>query len=290
MPYENIIYEKDERDNRIANIVLNRPEQMNALSQPLLDELFDAMEQADRDAGIGVLVFKGKGRSFSSGYDWVGPTGAGPAEYVAPTIGGARQRLILTVDRYFRLWSLRKPTIAQVHGYCLSGATELMAMCDIAIAAEDTRFGHIAGRNDGTLRTGSLWPFTIGMRKTKELLFTGDFIDGKTAERWGMINKAVPADELEEEVLDMARRILRIPTEVISLHKGMVNTFFENMGIHSSMMTAAFYDAAAAFTGPQGDFRKLIAEKGLREALRQRDEPWREHKRIKLPKEPKKDL
>jgi enoyl-CoA hydratase len=292
MEYQNIILEKDEKDRRITNLILNRPESLNALSGALLDEIAAAIEEVDADDEAVVLIFKGAGRAFSTGYDIGGGVrraqGDGeagrPREYTQPTIGPARAGMIRSVERYFRLWNLRKPTIAQVHGYCLSGGTELVAMCDIVIAAEDAQFGHIAGRHMGTLRTNSLWPYTIGMRKTKELLFTGDFIDGKTAEKWGMINKAVPIDELEEEVYDMARRILRIPPEVLWVHKGTTNQFYENMGIHASLMSAAFYDSVSGFLGGSPDFAKNAREKGMREALRLRDAPWREYKRVTLPK------
>ena len=292
MEYQNIILEKDEKDRRITNLILNRPESLNALSGALLDEVAAAVEEVDADDEAVVLIFKGAGRAFSTGYDIGGGArsaqGAGqagaPRGYVQPSVGRARVGMVRSVERYFRLWNLRKPTIAQVHGYCLSGATELVAMCDIVIAAEDAQFGHIAGRHMGTLRTNSLWPYTIGMRKTKELLFTGDFIDGKTAEKWGMINKAVPIDELEEEVYDMARRILRVPPEILWVHKGTTNQFYENMGIHASLMSAAFYDAVSGFLGGSPDFAKNAREKGMREALRLRDAPWREYKRVTLPK------
>ncbi len=281
--YENIILEKDEKDSRIINLTLNRPQALNALSDGLRNDIDAALTEVDADEEAVVLIFKGAGRAFSTGYDLSGTTAA-PREYVAPTVGRSRRGMIRSVEQYFRIWNFRKPTIAQVHGYCLSGATELLAMCDIAIAAEDAQFGHIAGRHAGTLRTNSLWPYTIGMRKTKELLFTGDFIDGKTAEKWGLINKAVPADELEEEVYDMARRIIRIPSELLWLHKATTNQFYENMGIHASLMSAAFYDAVSGFTGVQSTWREVAREKGLKEAFRLRDAPWREYKRVTLPK------
>ncbi len=279
MAYNNIIYEKDAKDKRIATITLNRPEKLNALSEDLLEELAAAVDEVDNDEESAILVIKGAGRAFCAGYDISG----GGKPYVAPNIGDTRRRMIRCVEQYLRLWNLRKPTIAQVHGYCLSGATELISMCDIVIAADDAQFGHVFGRMGGTLRTGGLWPYLIGMRKSKELMLTGDTINAKKAEAWGLINAAVPADILEEEVYDMARRIIRIPTEILSLHKGMLNQFYDIMGIHPAMMSSLFYDAASAFVkGPV--FGQLSKEKGLREALRMRDDPWREYKRVTLPK------
>lgn len=283
MEYRNIILEKDEIDKRIAKLTLNRPEKMNAMSDALLDELFDAVEQVDRDEEIVVLIIKGAGRAFSSGYE-LAPAAPDRAQEVVTRLGQSHRHLVWTVERYLRLWNLRKPTIAQVHGYCLSGAMELIAMCDIVIAAEDAQFAHIAGRDIGTLRTNGLYPLFMGIRRTKELLFTGDFIDGKTAEQWGLINKAVPVDELEEEAYDMARRIVRIPLELLSYHKAATNQYYETLGIHSYLMDTCHYAASAAAEIGATFFQKA-KEKGLKESFAARDLPWREYKRIILPKQ-----
>ncbi len=283
MEYKNLILEKDKLDKRIGLLTLNRPQQLNALSSALLDELALAVEEVDNDEDIVVLIIKGAGRAFSAGYD-LEAAASRPAGEVAPTIGPPRRMLIKQAERYFRMWNLRKPTIAQVHGYCISGATELIAMCDIVIAAEDARFGHMAGRDMGTLRTNGLFPYYMGMRKTKQLLFTGDLIDGKTAERWGLINMAVPANMLEEEAYDMARRIVRIPLELLSLHKATTNQFYEIMGIHAALMDTAFYAAVSGFWGRDSkEFERNAQEKGLKEALRLRALPWTDHKRIRIP-------
>ncbi len=284
MQYQNIVLEKDKMDKRIAWLTLNRPEKMNAMSEALLNELFDAVEEVDKDEEVVVLIIKGAGRAFSSGYEL--GTSAAPEreEELVPRIGQSRRNLVSTVERYLRLWNLRKPTIAQVHGYCLSGAMELIAMCDIVIAAEDAQFTHIAGRDIGTLRTNGLYPLFMGIRRTKEMLFTGDFIDGKTAEQWGLINKAVPADELEEEAYDMARRIVRIPLELLSYHKAVTNQYYETLGIHSYLMNTCHY-AASAVAEIGRAFMQKAAEKGVKEVFVSRDLPWREYKRVTLPKQ-----
>ncbi len=287
MEFENIIYGKFKDEPKIAQITLNRPERLNALSTNLLDEFYMAADEFDNDPEAVVLIVKGSGRAFSSGYDLGGGSSnkAEATEQIQPSIGRSRRGMNSSVNRYLNFWNIRKPTIAQIHGYCLSGGTELSAMCDLIVAAENSTLGHIAGRYQGTLRTNSLWPYTIGMRKTKEILFTGDFIDGKEAERIGMVNKAVPADELDDEVYDLARRIARVPLEILTLHKHSVNRWFETMGLHSVLRSSADFDAMGPFTGVMGELQKLVDEQGMQAALAFRDAPWRKYERKPAPKD-----
>jgi enoyl-CoA hydratase len=243
------------------------------------------VDEFDADPETVVLIVRGSGRVFSSGYD-LGGQGqqAESSERAHPTIGRSRARMNASVDKYLHLWNLRKPTIAQIHGYCLSGGTELSSMCDFIIAAEDAQFGHIAGRYMGTLRTLSLWPYTIGMRKAKELFMTGDLIDGREAARIGLVNKAVPAADLEDEVYDFAHRIIRIPLEILTLHKHSVNRWMEIMGLPAAIHSAADFDAVSPFTGVGEDFRKIVQERGLKAALEWRDAPWRRYQKKTAPK------
>ncbi|HJN93184.1 MAG TPA: enoyl-CoA hydratase-related protein [Dehalococcoidia bacterium] len=274
MDYEHILYEPDSDDPRIVRITLNRPEKLNALSPGLLRELFAARDHFDDDPSAVCLIMKGSGRAFSSGYD-LGSAQVEPgAVAAAPNIDTIRRTMNWTVEEYIKLWNLRKPTIAQIHGYCLSGGTELSSMCDFIVAAENTQIGHIAGRYQGTLRTNSLWPWTIGMRRSKEILMTGDLIDGRRAAEWGMVNQAVPADELDDAATDLARRIVRIPLPILTLHKHSVNRWFETQGIYAALRSAVDFDAMGTFTGVGEEFRQIVQEKGLKEALRWRDAPW----------------
>ena len=286
MSFENILLEKDNADKRIAWLTLNRPEKLNALSSATLKEIFEAVDEVDHDDDIVVLILKGAGKSFSSGYDLQPASARGASSSQLPQLGQGRRNLIATVEKYLRLWNFRKPTIAMVHGYCLSGATELIAMCDIVIASEDAKFAHTAGRDMGCLRTNGLYPYLMGMRKTKEYLFTGDFIDGKTAEKWGLINKAVPHDILEEEAYDMARRIVRIPLEILSYHKATTNHAYEVMGIHTYLLDGCHF-AASASAEIGAAFLQKAKEKGVKEVFDQRDIPWKQYKRVSLPKKPR---
>ena len=274
MDYQHILYAPDADDPRIVRLTLNRPEKLNALSQDLLRELFDARDQFDADPTGVVLIIKGSGRAFSSGYDLGSQQLEPGAVQAAPSIDSIRRFMNWTVDEYLKLWNLRKPTIAQIHGYCLSGGTELSAMCDFIVAADNTRIGHIAGRYQGTLRTNSLWPWIIGMRRSKEILMTGDLIDGRTAAEWGMVNQAVPAAELDDAATDLARRVVRIPLPILTLHKHSVNRWFEIQGIYGALRSAVDFDAMGGFTGVGDDFRKIVRAQGLKAALEWRDKPW----------------
>jgi enoyl-CoA hydratase len=276
--YQNILVESLDDPAGMVRLTLNRPQQLNALSADLLDELFDAVERFDDDRQAYVLVIAGAGRAFSAGYDLAsGRTvepGA-PGDIAAEqSVGRSRRIMLGSVDRYLRLWNLRKPTIAQVHGYCLSGGTELSAMCDFIVCTENARFGHIAGRHMGTLRTLSMWPWTIGMRRAKELFMTGELIDGRTAEQWGLVTKAVPEEDLDRAVRYLAWQMMRIPLEINSLHKHAVNRWMEIQGLYAAMHSAAEFDVYTSFIDGRPGFRERVQRDGLSAALKWRDEPW----------------
>jgi enoyl-CoA hydratase/carnithine racemase len=176
---------------------------------------------------------------------------------------------------WLRLFDLPKPTIAQVHGYCVAGATELAGHCDIVFAAQDAIFGNPAGRVLGILPTMAMWPTLMGLRRTKEYFFTGDTFTGRQAEKWGLINHAVPHEQLEEETLNYARRVALVPVELLTLHKAAVNRYIEVMGIRAAEQSACDLDVIAHQTGAVQDWLRLCREKGLREALEERDRPFK---------------
>lgn len=276
--YAHLLVEPLAEPAGVVRLTLNRPGQMNALSQDLLDELFDAVDRFDQDPNAYVLLLSGAGRSFCAGYDLAARRTAEPGSVgdnlAEQSVGRSRRIMLNSVDRYLHLWNLRKPTIAQVHGYCISGGTELISTCDFVVCSETAQFGHIAGRHMGTLRTLSMWPWTIGYRHAKELFMTGELIDGRTAESWGLVNKAVPEDELDAAVLDLARRIMRIPMEINSLHKHSVNRWMEVQGLYAAMHSAAEFDVYTAFIDGRPGFSERVQKDGLRQALKWRDEAW----------------
>ena len=175
------------------------------------------------------------------------------------------------VERWQRLWNLPKPTIAQVHGHCLAGATELAGHCDLVFAAEDAQFGHPAGRTLGVIPTLSMWPYLIGMRRTKEFLFTGDSMTAAQALGYGLVNRVYPRDRLEDEVLAYARRVAKVPIDMLTLHKAATNRFFELMGVYAAEHSAAEFDAIAHQTATAKEEVRKMRERGLKQALADRD-------------------
>jgi enoyl-CoA hydratase len=158
-----------------------------------------------------------------------------------------------------------------VQGYCLAGGTELVGHCDIVFAADDAQFGHPAGRSMGVIPTLSMWPYLIGMRKSKELFFTGDLIAASDALQWGLVNRVVPRDQLDDETVAFAKRVAMVPLDLLTLHKAAVNRFFEIMGLRAAEQSAADLDVIAHQTPAVKAWSKAAREQGLKDALQGRD-------------------
>lgn len=273
--YKSIIYE---REPPIARITLNRPEKLNALNGigsdlgmemvpgTIMAELAQAGDDIDKDPQIKVAIIKGNGRAFTSGFDISGEgekTG-GPMEWAQMEAGISRVFL-----RY--IWENRKPFIAQVHGFCLAGGMDLVGVCDIAVCSEDAVFGYPAVRY-GSIPTCSVWPFLIGYKKFKEIVYTGRHITAKEMYEFGMVNKVVPRDQLEEEVDLMAKTIAMVPETSIYFGKVYTNHVAEMMGLRTLLaLMNASGGSIHAQPGEKQEFSKLVQEKGLKEALRIRD-------------------
>lgn len=284
--YENLLYEKVGANERVARITLNRPEKMNSLSQELLQEFRSALEEAEDDPGVSVIIVRGAGRTFSAGYDLTpGPRRQYPAmqQNQRRSVSTIRTNMVRVSDFQLYLFNIAKPTIAQVHGYAIAGGLEFAMMHDIVIAAEDARFGHPGVRGLGTSRTCAILPLVIGMRKTYELMYTGDSIDAREAARIGLINAAVPADELEATTLRWAERIGTQTGDSLAVIKRSINCFYEAMGIANAVHTATDTDAMYQFTGQGYLWQEKVAEAmksggGLKEALAWRDGPYGDYR------------
>jgi enoyl-CoA hydratase len=290
--YESIVIERLGTDERLARITLNRPDKLNALSPDLLDEFGNALRDAEEDPGIRVIIIRGAGRSFSAGYDLVTPRRQqeyrAPAQGQRPSVWRRRTSMVRVSDLYLYFWNMAKVTIAQVHGYCIAGGCELAMMADLVITADDARLGHPGTRGLGTSRTAVLWPLLIGMRKSKELLYTGDNISGVEAERIGMVNKAVPAAELEETVLRWAERIANQAADSLALQKRSVNTYFESIiypAIHSATDTDAMYQHTDQAYAWQEKVREVNQPggPGMKAAYEWRDAPYRDYRAAREP-------
>lgn len=268
MTYENILYEKQ---GRIARLTLNRPEVLNALSNALLDEMDAALIEAEEDEGVGVIIIKGAGRAFSAGYD-IEPGKAG--EYGETPVLDDLLYLQGLDKRITAIWNLRKPVIAQVHGYCIAGGNDVAGQCDIIIAAENAVIAQPQIRRLG-LTWMHMFPYKCGAQWAKILMFTGDSISGKEAERIGLVAKAVPEDKLEEEVNKLAERIALVPSELLTLNKAAINRAFEEMGLRNAFNASSELDLIAHNTRAVQDFRRMAEEKGLKAALAENEAPFK---------------
>jgi len=226
MGYELVNYEVKEN---IARITMNRPDKMNALNHVLWDDLIAAFDQAENDPEVRVIILCGAGKAFCTGWDLKGSYYISvPEGHDQWTTSNALSTLRRISERYLRIMNVPKPVIAQIHGYCLAAGCYLEMLCDIAIAAEDALLGHPVGR--GGVDSMPLWVTYLGMRKAKEMLLTQRIIDGKEAERIGLVNSAVPAEKLEEEVWKLAQGFAEAEPDGIAVQKEALNTHAEILG------------------------------------------------------------
>jgi enoyl-CoA hydratase len=291
--FENLAIDRVGTDGRVARITLNRPEKMNALSQELLFELNDALHDLEADDTARVIILRGAGRTFSAGYDLTPPQGRGADAVVRrhKSVDEKGRRLamgirtgmqqITDIQMYF--WNMAKVTIAQIHGYALAGGCELAMMADLVVASEDAQMGHPGVRGLGVARNGVIWPLVIGMRKAKELYYTGASISGKEAAEIGMINYAWPKEELEERTIEWADRFANLTADHLAILKVNMNRFYENMGIYSSVRSSTDLDAMGQFTGEAYLWQDHVRESmekgtGLKGALDWRDGRYRDYR------------
>ena len=250
-----------------AWITLNRPDKLNAISRPMVASLHEALGRAETDDEVKVVVLTGAGRAFSAGFD-ISPENESGIEGAH----GWREELAQDIAVTMRVWSLPKPVIAAVRGWCLGGACELAMACDLIVATADARFG------EPEIRFGSgpvtlLMPFVLGQKKTNELLFTGDSIDATDAERLGLVNRVVPGEELEAAVAELVRRIAPTPLPVLRLTKIALTRAYEAMGLRQAVSSNLELSAMlnAADTPEQRDFNGIARERGVKAALAWRD-------------------
>lgn len=270
----------------VARITLNRPEKRNALSGQMVREIHEALLEADDRTDVNVILLQGAGKDFCAGYDLMGSYGGG-AEGAAPdhdpalyrTRAGTLDDDIWNLERQQELTlimlDLHKPIIAKVQGNCLAGGTDLAFSCDIVLAADDAKIGFPAARANGTPPT-NLWFYHCGPQWAKRMLFTGDTLSGLDAARIGLVLEAYPADRIDAEADEMARRIACVDAEILATHKRVINMQMELAGAKTSQRYAAELDARAHLSqGPRrSKFRKDMAELGLKDALKNRDEPF----------------
>lgn len=271
--------------DHVARIALNRPEKRNALSALTLQELNQALLEADDRRDVNVILLSGEGRDFCAGYDLTDSYGGksdSSTEYDpdayrtrAGTLDDDIWNLARQQDLTAIMLDLHKPVVAKIQGNCLAGGTDLAFSCDIVLAADDAKIGFPAARANGTPPT-NLWFYHCGPQWAKRMLFTGDTISGLDAAKIGLVLESYPADEIDAQADDMVRRIGSVDAEILSAHKRVVNIQMDLAGARQSLRFAAEMDARAHLSqGPRrAQFRKDMAEKGLKDALANRDAPF----------------
>ena len=251
----------------VRRLTLNRPAKRNALSNALRGALFEALEAADLDPEVRVTIIRGAGPCFSSGYDL-----AGVGELPFHTAGAQGQWARHVVEGCFRMWDLAKPIIAQVHGWCLAGGSELAFACDLVYVAEDAQIGYPAVRTMSP-PDNQFHAWILGMRAAMELMLTGDAIDGREAVRLGFANRAFPVDLLEAEVLAMAERVAKVDPELAQLNKRLVHRQMEAMGLRAGLRAGTDLHALGWHTKASREYMTRMRE-GVKAALDARDKTF----------------
>ncbi|MDZ4826557.1 MAG: enoyl-CoA hydratase-related protein [Actinomycetota bacterium] len=264
----------DEPAPMVRRITMNRPEKRNSLIHPLRGAILDTLREHDQDAAVRVTIIRGAGPSFSAGYD-LGDGNAGlDMPYYTPGGEGSWPRHV--TEGWMSIWDLAKPVIAQVHGYCLAGASELATGCDLVYMAEDAQMGYPAVRFGVPDMHFHAW--FLGMRKAMEMMLTGDSISGTEAVELGWANAAYPVEELDDRVLEIAHRIAQIPTELVQLNKRVVHRQMDIMGLRAGIRAGTELCALGTHTQTMRDFIGTAREKGLTTALQERDKPFGDYR------------
>ena len=260
----------------VARFTLNRPEKRNALNNPLRGQLIEGLQAADVDPDIRVSIIRGAGTSFSAGYDIGG--GNEGHDYPHFTAPGEGQWPRHVTETWMGIWDLQKPVIAQVHGYCLAGGSELATGCDLVYVADDAKMGYPAVRFGVPDMQFHAW--LLGMRAAMEMMVTGDSISGTEAVRLGWANRAFPAADLEASVLAVAQRIALLPPDIVQLNKRTVHRAMDHMGLRQSIRAGTDICALGIHQESFEVFLNEMKHKGLTAALQERDAPFGDYRTI----------
>jgi enoyl-CoA hydratase len=271
-PYRTVTLE---RSGRIATLTLNRPDRLNAIDDHMPGEIRAAVEAANADERVHVIVLQGAGRAFCAGYDLKAyAEGDHPANQPMPWDPMRDYAMMKrNTEDFMSLWRSHKPTIAKVHGYAAAGGSDIALCCDLIVMADDARIGYMPARVWGCPTT-AMWVYRVGPQRAKRLLFTGDLIDGRTAHEWGLAIEAPPADELDARFEALVERIALTPVNQLVMMKLLVNQALYSQGLHATQALGVFFDGIARHTPEGYDFQRLAGEAGFKEAVRHRDSPY----------------
>ncbi len=265
-----------EKDGRIARIILNRPEVMNAIDDDLPVELERAVEQANADSSIHVIVLSGAGRAFCAGYDltYYAQSSEGSGHEATQKMPWDPMKdyafMMRNTQMFMSLWRSYKPVIAKVHGFAVAGGSDIALCCDMIVMADEAQIGYMPTRVWGCPTT-AMWVYRLGPEKAKRMLFTGDKISGKEAEQMGLVLKSVPESELDAEVDRLAERMATVPVNQLMMQKLVVNQAIEAMGLNQTQMFATLFDGITRHS-PEGlNFKARAEAFGWKQAARERD-------------------
>ena len=262
-------YVLTDRRERVGYLTLNRPEKLNALHRAFVEEILAGLRELEEHEGIRVIVIKAKGRSFSVGGD---PSPEGAKEFaLLDTALEYKKVAKMWLDASRAVRALSKPTIVQIHGHFLAGATDLFLHCDFLIATQDAQIGcpDVRGMESPLCHA---WTYLVGPQWARYFLLTGDNVDGATAERIGLVMKAVAPETLEEELNALARRIALIPLDFLAPNKSLVNEVLDNMGYAAAQPLAAAASTLTHLAPEVREFHRISAEKGFKAAFAWREE------------------
>lgn len=292
-----------EVDGRVARITLDRPERGNGITRRLVTELAAAVERADLDPAVHVMLLSGNGEGFCGGYDLVesaegmgaaaaGGEGAAPVgSPIDPAVMAANHdpsqtwdpmvdyaMMARNVRGFMSLFHANKPVVCMVHGFCVAGGTDMALCSDLLVIEEHAKIGYPPARVWGSPTT-ALWAHRVGAQRAKRLLFTGDSLSGTEAVEWGLAIEAPPAELLRERTEVLVGRIARLPVNQLMMMKLLVNQTLYAQGLHATQVLGVVFDGITRHTTEGYGFQQAAAARGFREAVRERDEPFGDHGR-----------
>jgi enoyl-CoA hydratase len=295
MDLETMTYEVT---GRVARITLNRPERGNGITLAMPRELAACVERADLDPRVHVIALSGRGKGFCGGYDLVASAERNMESVGAPDAPEREgspldpavqaknhdpsavwdpavdyQMMSRNVRGFMSLFHADKPVVCKVHGFCVAGGTDMALCSDLLVIEDEAKIGYPPARVWG-VPTTALWAHRVGIEKAKRLLFTGDCLSGREAVAWGLAIESAPWDALDERVEVLLERIARVPINQLVMHKRLLNQTVMTQGLYATQTLGVFFDGVARHTPEGYGFAARAMEKGFKEAVRERDEPF----------------
>jgi enoyl-CoA hydratase len=278
MEYSDILYTTR---GRIATITLNRPQRLNAITLGMPGELAHAVERANLDNGVHVIILAGEGRAFCSGYDLI-DFAEGEGEQPGSQLGNGEAEngswdpmldfygMHQNTRHFMSLWRSYKPTIARIHGPAVAGGSDIALCCDLALMADEAMIGYPPARVWGCPTT-AMWVYRLGAERAKRMLLTGDLVGGQEAADMGLVLESLPLADLDERVEALAARMSGVPKNQLMMQKMMINQAYDNMGLSNTQMVATLFDGITRHS-PEGVWFKQRAEQvGFKQAVMERD-------------------